>query len=301
MNKALVVGASGFIGGAITRCLRERGWWVTGTYSNSKRSDVQLVLPDDEKLKSLNDNLDPDVIIWAPNFPGGVDACEQARHESYRFHVKAIRELAKIFHNDYSTYLVYLSTDYVFNGLFEGRTEEHYCDPIQAYGSHKFMAEEILRNEWSEKKLLIVRLSSVFGWDPNSLNFARTVYRHCVGDIDVPHFSSIQMCTPTLVDDIPSAIISLLKNDWCGTFHIAGASYMSRYDLAVKLAEAMGFQTSQIPPTTATQATLEHNIRPIKGGLLSTKNPWPFGQPTFESMIERFKKAFHETQNGSAN
>ena len=92
---ALVIGASGMVGGQILQLGQQRGFDVAGTYSSFAAPDLhQLDASDDASVQALVDTLEPRVIFLPAAFTN-VDACERDQALSQRVNVTVIENVAR--------------------------------------------------------------------------------------------------------------------------------------------------------------------------------------------------------------
>ena len=143
--KVLVIGASGLVGSHCLRYLKEKNIEVIGTYRNYKVANALFF---DPSLENCFDFLieiafKPDTIIHCGALTN-VDYCEDNQVESYDLTVKSTEKIVNYCKKN-KIKLVYLSTDYVFDGLCGPYLEKENTNPINVYGKHKMEAEKIVQ------------------------------------------------------------------------------------------------------------------------------------------------------------
>jgi dTDP-4-dehydrorhamnose reductase len=79
-----------------------------------------------------------------------------------------------------------------------------------------------------------------------------------------------QIGSPTLADDLASAMLALASSSASGVFHAAGSTVLSRYDFSLKMAEALGLDASLIHPVQSSQFK-QAARRPANSGLISER------------------------------
>ena len=164
--KILVTGASSLPGYRVTIAALERGYSVTALHhahevpvEHAKLKKVRLDITDTVRLQDLVLKEKPDAIVHAAAL-GDVDECERSREKAWSINVAATIALAQVAEL-VNAYVVYLSTDYVFDGERGMYSEREPPNPVNYYGLTKLMGEVAVRarcSRWS-----IVRASSIYG------------------------------------------------------------------------------------------------------------------------------------------
>ena len=168
--------------------------------------------------------------------------------------------------------MMYISTDYVFNG--EG-TEPWDPDckeyaPLNYYGETKLHGEMAVKN--LVKKFFIVRIAWVFGVNGN--NFIKTMLR--VGkNRDEVRVVNDQIGTPTYTLDLARLLVDMIQTDKYGYYHATndeGGNYISWYDFTCEIYRQAGYTTKVTPVTTEeyglSKAKRPHNSRLDKSKLV---------------------------------
>mgnify|MGYP000156114438 FL=1 len=245
--KVLVTGASGLLGHKLVEELLGKGHEVWGLYYSSeikveheKLKKIKLDLRNRIGLEDLILKLRPDVVVHSAAYTN-VDGCERDRKYAWEVNVEATRVIARAAYVT-KAYLVYVSTDYVFDGEKGMYSEGDVPAPINYYGLTKLIGEEIVKT--SNVMYCIVRTSTIWGSPPGKKNFAVFV-------VDTLHAGGIvkaivdQYVSPTNNRLLAKAIAEVAERKPLGVLHVAGVR-MSRYEFAVKVAEAFGLPTENI-------------------------------------------------------
>ncbi len=174
--------------------------------------------------------------------------------------------------------MIYISTDYVFNGQGEEPWQADCKDyaPLNVYGESKLHGElavaELL------KKYFIVRIAWVFGKNGN--NFIKTMLN--VGKkYDTLRVVNDQIGTPTYTFDLARLLVDMIETDKYGYYHATNeGGYISWYDFACEIFKQAGYETKVIPVTTEeyglSKAQRPFNSRLDKSKLISKNfNPLP--------------------------
>jgi len=264
MKKVLIVGASGQVGSALFDVLKD-SFNLEGTYLNQKKDNfIHLDITNSEEVAATIGSHKPDIVILTAALTH-VDYCETHQDEAFRINVNGTRHVADACISNNSK-LVYLSTDYVFDGRNGPYTEEAVPNPINYYGKTKLEAENIVRKLTD---YLVVRTTGVFDFGYDQKNFVVRLINNLTSskEVKVP---DDQFANPTLATFLASCIKMLLEKDSRGIYNVAGGEYLSRYSFAIKVANFFGLDTNLIIPMK-TSLLKQEAKRPLKGGLVLDK------------------------------
>ena len=268
-SRALVLGATGLVGHYCWRRWRERpGWSVSGTWHGLELPGARkLDVRDGAAVRSLLGELRPRLVVLCASNPH-VDYCEQHPEETRAINVEATLDVAAAAKEAGAT-LVYFSTDYVFDGRAAPYAEDDPVAPINAYGRQKVDAERGIAALGPDH--LILRISSVFGWELRRKNFVlQSLDRLRAG-------SAVQATTelrsnPTYASDVADAIAALHEGCHRGLFHVVGAAEMSRFELARAVARAFSLDESRVEPVPLARLGTR-TPRPALSTLLTARLP----------------------------
>jgi dTDP-4-dehydrorhamnose reductase len=264
--KILIVGASGLVGG---NCLRVfegmRGWRVVGTHYNFATQETVYFDP----LKPEENPLwhqHWDVIIHCGALTH-VDRCESEPELSYRMTVGSTANLCNLAEHC-GARMVYISTDYVFDGLRGPYRENDQPNPLSVYGKHKLAAEQLVRKL---PKHLIIRITNVYGDEIRGKNFLARIVRRIAEGQPVELKAPVdQYATPVNASDVALAAALLIRDSHVGIFHLASTDYCNRAQLVERVISH--FPQADIKLRRVTTAALGQTApRPLNGGLLAGK------------------------------
>ncbi|HEX2022573.1 MAG TPA: lipopolysaccharide biosynthesis protein RfbH [Candidatus Thermoplasmatota archaeon] len=267
-RRALVVGASGLVGGALVAVLEREGFQVAAaSRSRAGEKGVTMDVRDAASVDAAFAKARPDVVFLAVNASGGVDACEKDPREAHAVNVDGTRHVAQAAKRA-GARLVYYSTDYVFDGKGGPYGEDAPPNPVSVYGRTKAEAERIVRDADPDRHL-VLRTTAVFGWDRGSKNFAMQVWEKLSAGqpMRVPHD---QLTNPTLAEFLAEVSVRLVQQGETGTLNVVGRDRVSRADLGRELAKTMLLPASLIEGVP-TSATAQAASRPLQGGLSTEK------------------------------
>ena len=226
--RALIVGASGQIGGHLAARLRDQGHAVTGTYSSFPRPGmVKLDLADRAALSAALLDVRPDVVILAAGWTW-VDGNEDDPVRARELNRDLPLELARGAKAAGALFVTY-STDYVFDGLGGPYTEDDQTGPLNVYGETKRELEEALGAEVPQH--LLLRTSTVYGPELQGKNFVYQLVRRLkAGEpFMVP---TDQEASPSYAPDVAAATLALIEQGARGTWHVAGPDALDRGSFA---------------------------------------------------------------------
>ncbi len=245
--KILVTGASGLLGSRLVIELLSRGHEVVAIYNRNpigvERRElvkVKLDLANRTALEDLILKTRPDVVIHAAAYTD-VDGCERDRAYAWRVNVEATRSIVRAARVARS-YLIYISTDYVFDGEKGMYREDDIPNPINYYGLTKLIAEELVRS--SDLLYTIVRPSAIYGVGGSKKSFAEYVAEKLSRGEEVYALVD-QYVSPTHSTLLARAIAEVVELKPMGILHIAGER-MSRYEFATRVAKVLGLPTELI-------------------------------------------------------
>ncbi|HRX32122.1 MAG: SDR family oxidoreductase [Bacteroidales bacterium] len=269
--KVLISGANGLIGKKIAKQLAQNSNMEVIATSLKK-----LQIPNTTTFTSnlLNADIDgliaqikPDVLVHCAAL-SGPDACEADRYMCKKMNIELSSRLAAACVN-YNTHFIFLSTDFVFDGIKGNYSETDPANPLCYYGESKFETENYLQNQ--PLKHTIVRTSLVYGWEqklsrPNLL----TRIINLLSKNKNFKVASDQVRTPTYAEDLAVAIEKIITANATGIFHLSGKETISVSDFAFKIAEQFNLNKSLLIPTT-TKDLMEPALRPLNTSLNITK------------------------------
>ncbi len=225
--KVLVIGGSGLLGKKLRDILIEHNYDVYTTYYHAHPTDIeeqyQLDITQKKDVDSVIKKISPDVIVHAAALTN-VDECEIHKDLADNINIQGTKNIAETVEKIGSK-LLYVSTDYVFNGTKGLYAEEDLVHPINYYGLSKLKGEEVVKSILDE--YLIVRPSVIYGAS-NEKNFAMWIVENLQRQNRI-RIVNDQYVSPTLTTDLSEQIVALLKHDAQGVFHTAGGERINRY------------------------------------------------------------------------
>ena len=230
--KVLITGANGQLGHELVRASIASGHEVVAT------SHQTLDITDESAVELAIRTARPDVVIHAAAWTA-VDACESDPEKALLVNGTATKYIADVAHS-VGAHVVYISTDYVFDGSKATPYEEgDATNPQSVYGSSKLAGERALGATDS-----IVRISWVCGF--YGANMVKTILR--LAEQPQLKFVDDQIGNPTFADDAASMIVRLAAEKRPGTWHVTNQGDVSWYEFAREVLIAGGFDPDKVTP-----------------------------------------------------
>jgi len=245
MEKLLVTGASGLLGSKLVGIARET-FEVIPTHSSAPLfpDSIKLDITDLDQVSEVFNRTQPDHVVH-PAAMTNVDKCETDKGTAWKINVHGTENIALMCRKHVAR-LVYVSTDYVFDGEKGLYTEEDATAPINYYGLTKLEGEKKVKQHC--KNYIIARTSVLYGWHKQKINFATWVINSLRNNMPISvvddHFNS-----PTRADNLAEIILEMLQKNLEGTYHTAGDERISRYDFARAIAKIFMLNEELITPT----------------------------------------------------
>jgi dTDP-4-dehydrorhamnose reductase len=268
--KLLITGASGLYGSKLAEMATYANHKVFSVHNQHPAifgTPIQLEITDKAKVETTIANIMPDVIVHAATLTD-VDKCELNRELAWKINVEGtlnIIQAAKI--ND--AFLLYISTDYVFDGEKGNYTETDLPSPINFYGYTKLKAEEAIKK--ALHNYCIARTSVIYGSTPaaGKTNFALWLLNKLKNKEQIKVFTD-QSNSPTLNTSLVEMTLEIAERKLTGTYHISGATPISRYNFAELFAKTFDLDPSLIIPILSKELKLPAR-RPKNSSLNTSK------------------------------
>jgi dTDP-4-dehydrorhamnose reductase len=231
-----VTGSAGLVGQQVVKDLSKSNQ-VFSCYNESKPENgdsVKMDLKNYELVSSVLTEIKPDVVIHLGAMTG-VDICEKEKTAASEINTKATEIIAKECLK-LNSFLVYVSTDYVFDGNFGMYKEDDVANPLGFYGKSKLEGEKAVQN--FSTNWCIARTSTPFGLHPTKKSFPMWVIENLQKqkqiDVLIDQFTS-----PTYIPNLSRMLIEISERRITGIIHAAGASKISRYQMASMISDKL--------------------------------------------------------------
>jgi dTDP-4-dehydrorhamnose reductase len=249
--KLLITGAGGLFGSKLAQKAEEMNHEVYSIYSQHAPLhgiSIQLDITDKTNVADKFKEIKPEVVVHAAALTD-VDKCEKEKKLAWKINVEGTENITRASKKS-QAFVVYVSTDYVFNGEKGWYTETDLPAPINNYGLTKLKAEEQVKN--STKKYCIARASVIYGSTPaaGKDNFALWVMTK-LKNREAVRIVTDQWNSPTLNTNLADMTLEIIERKLTGTYHMSGATRINRYDFSKTLANAFNLDTDLITPAAS--------------------------------------------------
>ena len=238
----LVVGGTGLLGREIVRIAQPSFTYFHTEVHNENAHPLDV--RDAQKCTELLETLKPESIIFCSALTD-VDACETNPELAYAINTHALQPFIEYCSQNHA-FLVFVSTDYVFDGKSGNYRETDEKNPVNVYGKSKSLAENLIFA--SGINYAIVRASVIFGATEASgkKNFVLWVYENLRNGKAVNALVD-NVVSPTYNVYLAHAILEIVERKLCGVWHVASAAGISRYEMACRVKEAFGLPGEVVP------------------------------------------------------
>jgi len=281
--RILVTGVAGQLGYDVMRELAERGYDdVLGIDKD------ELDITDEVAVHKFIEDYNPDVIMHNAAWTA-VDKAEEMQELCRSVNVLGTKYIAETAEK-IGAKLVYISTDYVFDGKGENYFEVNDKKaPLSFYGKTKYEGEVEVQKC---SKHFIVRISWVFGINGN--NFIKTMLRLAETKTEL-NVVCDQIGSPTYTYDLSKLLCDMIETEKYGIYHATNEGICSWSKFAEKIFEIAGVKTMKVNPVTTAdylKMVPQQAIRPLNSRMSKESlDKAGFSRlPTWEDALERFIK-----------
>ena len=250
--KVLVTGSAGLVGQQVVKDLSNTHQ-VFSCYNKLKPEygdSVKMDLKNCEMISSILTEKKPDIVIHLGAMTG-VDLCEKEKTSASEINTKATEIIAKEC-SKLNSFLVYVSTDYVFDGNLGMYKEDDVTNPLGFYGKSKLEGEKVVQN--FSTNWCIARTSTPFGLHPTKKSFPMWVIENLQKqkqiDVLIDQFTS-----PTYIPNLSRMLIEISERRITGIIHTAGASKISRYQMASMVSDKLNLDSTLLKQISINKMT----------------------------------------------
>jgi dTDP-4-dehydrorhamnose reductase len=238
-KKVLVTGSNGQLGIDIVKHFKEKGYETYG-FSREKMDITDL-----DSVQNVFSRVKPEIVIHCAAYTK-VDLAETNVDQAFLVNAVGTRNVS-VEAQKYNAKLVYVSTDYVFNG--DGKESYNEFDetsPLGVYGKSKLAGENFVKSLTS--KYFVVRTSWVYGAEGN--NFVKTMIKLAENNSEIKVVDD-QVGCPTYTVDLAKQIELLVQTEKYGTYHISNSGNCSWYEFAKAIFKRMEKPVNILPVSTS--------------------------------------------------
>ncbi len=296
MKKVLITGSNGLLGQKLVyKLLAEKNHDIIATARGENRLKekegykfISLDVTNENDVEEVISTVNPDVVIHTAAMTN-VDQCETKMDEADLLNVQAVQYIVDACVKT-NTFLVHLSTDFIFDGENGPYKETDEVNPLSFYGMTKLKAEQIIIE--SKVKAAILRTVLVFGIVDDMSRSNIVLWAKGAFEKGTPINVVVdQFRTPTLAEDLADGCMLAADQEITGVFNISGKDFMSIYELVERVGKFWDLDTSNM--TKVSSDTLNQTAkRPYKTGLILNKAMGILGYNprSFEEGLEIVKK-----------
>lgn len=303
MKKILLTGSNGLLGQKLVSLLSNKP--DIQLFASAKGNNrlpfhdgytyLALDVTNEKEVQTTFDNIKPDVVIHTAAMTN-VDQCETEKELCTVMNVEAVKYLVNACQKN-DTFLIHLSTDFIFDGLAGPYDENAMPNPISFYGESKLAAEKVIiasKIKWAIARTVLVygivadmSRTNIILWVKKSLENGKKI--NVVTD---------QFRTPTLAEDLAIGCWQIAENESVGIFNISGKDLLTPYEMAIKTADYFGLDKTLI--TQADSSTFSQPAkRPPRTGFIIDKATSLIGYKphSFDEGIKIVAEQFQRANN----
>jgi len=262
----IVIGASGFLGKRIYAHFSKKNMVLAGTYTNTPTKNLiffDLMKPD---LETMNIDLKKATHMVICSAVTDMDSCKREKERSIKINVDGVKNLLQQSFMK-NIFPIFISSDYVYDGMKGNYSEEDKQKPNMQYGYQKMLVEKYLASQ--KKPFMIARLGKIYSLDPKDdtmlTSWARQLYNNeeirCATD---------QIFSPSYVEDIAYALDIAIQKNLKGLYNVVSPESFSRFELASMVKSQLNISSGKIIPCSIKDFNFFDN-RPLNTSLKCEK------------------------------
>lgn len=247
--RILITGANGFLGRHLLHFLQSKNREVVATGKGPCRAIgntypyLEADLTNEVSVHQLVQQAQPDVIIHtaAMSKPDDCHFCRPACLQANVMATQYLLDAAKANSGDHTIHFIFTSTDFIF-GENGPHAEDDPIQPLNFYGASKWMAEQCIYH--ARIPYTIVRPVFMYGpvWPGMRGSFIQWVKNSLEANKSIKVVAD-EARTPTYIEDICSAIYTIVATKKTGVYHLGGKDIVSPYTIALTTARVLGLGT----------------------------------------------------------
>ena len=275
-EKIVVTGANGLLGQKLVNLFSRISKYeviavARGKNRNNAKKGYRYIDVDltdfDVVTKKIND-IKPHIIINSAAMTN-VDECEDKKVQCDLINVELVKHLVRLSEKNQS-YLVHISTDFIFDGENGPYKEDDKPNPLSYYGLSKLKSEQIIQE--SNLNYAILRTVLVYGIVDNMSRSNLVLWlKESIENKKIVTIIDDQYRMPTFVDDLAQACLSAVSKKVKGIFNVSSCELLSIYDIAVEVATIFNLDVSYVKRISTKQLN-QKAPRPSVTGFDLTKS-----------------------------
>ena len=235
MIKTAIIGANGFIGSHLISKYRSKYPDCIGTsFSNDVKNLLKFDLRN-PNIKPLDLERTGHKAVIITSYKPNILYCENEPRKAHEVNVEGMLQLIKNL-SQTSLKIIFLSSDYVFDGTQGKYRDDHPRAPNTTYGKLKKIIEDEIKS--LTDNFLVLRLSKMYSLTKGD----KTILDEVANLLDQKKevlAASDQYFNPTFIDDLVKAIIDIQEKDLKGYINVCAPEIWSRFEMHIQLAQIM--------------------------------------------------------------
>jgi dTDP-4-dehydrorhamnose reductase len=248
MRKILIIGATGLLGSRLME-IGKGNYEMHGTYLREKPKGSSLHKMDVTKREEaflVLEEVKPDCVVDTAAITA-VDYCETHPEEAWLVNVDGTKNVAEACKRA-GAKMMFLSTDYVFDGRKLGYSEKDKPRPLNYYAKTKLISEHVL--DALDVNYIVARTAVLYGIGGSGKESFVAWVIDKLKKKEKIRIVSDQHNNPTYADNLAEILLALYRKDANGLFHVTGADCLSRYEFAMRIADTFGLDGRLISSVT---------------------------------------------------
>ncbi|MBP9690798.1 NAD(P)-dependent oxidoreductase [Candidatus Woesebacteria bacterium] len=268
--KIAVTGSRGLVGSRVIELLKNEFEFIP-------LSSEELDITEKKAVETKLDSVEYDLLLHLAAYTN-VEGAENEKEKAHAINVDGTKNLLDHVIKE-GKKMIYVSTDFVFDGKLPPYDEKSMPNPVGYYGKSKFEGEEIVKG-----KAMIVRISYPYGAQsggkPDFVERLKSILK--LGK-PLTMIADAAM-TPTFIDDIAYGLSHLMKNFKPEIYHLVGGKSYTPFEVGGIIAKKCGLPESLILPTTFAEYSKGKSPRPQYSIIMTSKNDF-YKMRTFEEGV----------------
>ena len=252
-RKVLITGASGLLGREVLRRFKQEGWECLGlAYSRVQGGLVKVNLCERAEVERVVEEFKPHVMVHAAA-ERRPDVVSKQEEQAKALNVGATEILTQLC-QQHNIFLLYISTDYVFDGREPPYKPQAATNPLNAYGVSKRDGELVVQKYQNSA---VLRIPVLYGQvEALSESAVTTLFSAVLDPSQQTKVCHYQQRYPTHVQDVAHVCESMCSRQLAepgvgvGVWHCSGDECLTKYSMACAMAELFGLSTAHLVPVT---------------------------------------------------
>ena len=248
-KKILILGASGFIGRALSERLGNEQCMCT--YNSGKKlvNGIHFNILADSIANIDTSAVSHAVVLFGVTNP---DHCASNRELSDAVNICGVKRVLDEL-GERQIPFIFTSSEVVFDGLKGDYVEGDQPNPILSYGIQKRIVEEYIAEKWP--LATSIRIAKVYGTRPGDKSLLDGWFQQALlgGEL---RCAADFISSAVHIDDVVNSILTICSNRLYGTYHVGGPRGISRYDLFLSLLDAIQ-KKHRVPSTRVVPCSID--------------------------------------------